>query len=179
LSAKEWSPADHGKGELWILEAISEVRGSISLGITYNMPACCRGCVHEPIQICVPITSCILLILDTEISIGNCLLKLFLDWVSVPDDKIEARYGVYEANTEVQIQTKIWDEWVSVKVRLLADSHQERAMINHMKTLQDDEDKFVHNVAERKEIDEASKARTAQVKPLEREKKCNKAQLET
>jgi hypothetical protein len=40
----------------------------------------------------------------------------------------------------VQIQTKIWDEWVGLKGTLLADLRQERAMINHTKTLQDDED---------------------------------------
>jgi hypothetical protein len=39
--------------------------------------------------------------------------------------------------------------------------------------------KFVHSAAERKEINEASKARTAEVKPLEREKKSIGAQLET
>jgi hypothetical protein len=33
LSAKEWSPADHDKGELWTLEAMAAVRESISLGV--------------------------------------------------------------------------------------------------------------------------------------------------
>jgi hypothetical protein len=101
-------------------------------------------------------------------------LKSFLDWVdlrieNVPDDKFEARYGAYEANTEVQIQTKIWDEWVGLKGALLEDLRQERAMINHTKTLQDDEGKLVHSAAEWKVMNEASKARTAEVKPLERE----------
>jgi hypothetical protein len=44
-------------------------------------------------------------------------------------------------------------------------------MINHMKTLRDNADKFVHSAANGKEMDEVSKARTAEVKPLEREKK--------
>jgi hypothetical protein len=44
-------------------------------------------------------------------------------------------------------------------------------MINYTKTLQDDEGKLVHGAAELKEMDVASKARTAEVKPLEREKK--------
>jgi hypothetical protein len=107
------------------------------------------------------------------------LLKSFLDWVdlrieNVPDDEFEARYKVYEANTEVQIQTEIWDEWVGLEGTLLADLRQERAMrINHTKTLQDDEGKFVHSAAERKEMNEVSKARSAEVKPLEREKKAS------
>ena len=112
------------------------------------------------------------------------MLKSFLDWVdlrieNVPDDEFEARYEVYEANTEVQIQTEIWDEWVGLKGTLLADLRQERAMINHTKTLRDDEGKFVHSAAERKEMNEASKARSAEVKPLEREKKSIGVQLET
>jgi hypothetical protein len=90
----------------------------------------------------VPITSCILPILHAQIDIGNHLLKDFLDWVDlrierVPVDEIEARYTVYEANTELQIQNELWDEWVSLKGSLLADLRQERAMINYTETLQD------------------------------------------
>jgi hypothetical protein len=48
---------------------------------------------------------------------------------------------------------------------------QERTMINYRNTLQDDNNKFVHSAAERKDMMEASKARTAAVKPLEKEKK--------
>jgi hypothetical protein len=58
----------------------------------------------------------------------------------------------------------------------MADLRQKRAMINHTKTLRDVE--FVHSAAERKEMNEASKARSAEVKPLEREKKSIGAQLE-
>ena len=62
----------------------------------------------------------------------------------------------------------------------MADSRQERAMINHMKTLRDEEGKFVHSAEERKEMHEASKARTAaEVKQLEIEKKGIGTQLET
>ncbi len=68
---------------------------------------------------------------------------------------------------------------MSLKGTLLADLRQERAMINHTKTLRDDEGKFVHSAAERKEMNEASKARTAEVKPLEREKTDVGAQSET
>jgi hypothetical protein len=39
LSAKEWSPTDHDKGELWTLEAMAEVRLSISLGATKDTSA--------------------------------------------------------------------------------------------------------------------------------------------
>jgi hypothetical protein len=39
-------------------------------------------------------------------------LESFLDWIvlqieNIPDEEFEARYGVYEANTEVQIQTRV------------------------------------------------------------------------
>ena len=77
---------------------------------------------------------------------GNRLMKTFLaDWVDlrierVTDDEIEARYAVYEANTELQIQNERWDEWVSLKGALLADLRQEeRAMIKYMKTLREGE----------------------------------------
>jgi hypothetical protein len=185
LSAKEWSPADHDKGELWTLEVMAAVRESISLGVTNDTLAGRQGCVEEPLRSCVPITtSYILPILHTEIGIGNRLLKSFLDWVdwqieNVPDDEFEARYEVYEASMEVQIQTEIWDEWVGLKGTLLADLRQERAMINHTKTLRDNEGKFVHSAAERKEMNEASKARSAEVKPFEKEKKSIGAQLES
>jgi hypothetical protein len=184
LSAKEWSPADHDKGELWTLEAMAAVCESISLGVTNDTLAGHQEFVDEPLRSCIPITSYILPVLHTEIGIGNRLLKSFLDWLdlrieSVPDDEFEARYKVYEANTEVQKQTEIWDEWVDLKGRLLADLRQERAMINHTKTQRDDEGKFVHSAAERKEMPEASKARSDEVKPLEREKKSIRAQLET
>ena len=136
-----------------------------------------------PLRTCVPINSYIIPILHTEIGIGNRLLKSFLDWVDlrierVPDVEIEARYAVYEANTELQIRNERWDEWVSLKGTLLADLRQERAMINYTKTLRDGEGQFVHSAAERKEMDAASKARTVEVKPLEREKKGIGAQLE-
>jgi hypothetical protein len=39
LSAKEWSPTDHDKGELWTLEAMAEVRLSISSGATNGTSA--------------------------------------------------------------------------------------------------------------------------------------------
>jgi hypothetical protein len=84
-------------------------------------------------------------------------VKPFLDWANlrienVPDDDFKARYGVYEANREVQIQIEIWNKWVGLKGALLADLLQERAMINHTKSLQDDEGKFVHSGgAEQKE----------------------------
>jgi hypothetical protein len=132
----------------------------------------------------VPIKEYIIPILHTEISIGNRLLKSFLDWVDlrierVPDDEIDARYAVYEANTELRIQNKRWDEWVSSKGALLADLRQERAMFNYTKTLQDGEEQFAHSAAERKEMAEASKARTAEVKPMEKEKKEIVSELES
>jgi hypothetical protein len=75
LSAKEWSPTDHDKGELWTLEAaMTEVRLSISLGATNGTSAYRRGCVDVPLQTCVPIKAYIIPILHTEIGIGNRLL---------------------------------------------------------------------------------------------------------
>jgi hypothetical protein len=132
----------------------------------------------------VPIKAYIIPILHTEIGIGNRLLKAFLDWVNlrikrVPDDEIDARYAVYEANTELRIQNKCWDEWVSLKGALLTDLRQERAMINYMKTLRDGKGQVAHSAAERKEMVEASKARTAIVKPMEKEKKEILSELES
>ncbi len=183
-SPKEWSPTDHDKGQLWTLEAMAEVRASIALGVTVDTSANRQGCVDEPLRTCVPINSYIIPILHTEIGIGNRLLKSFLDWVdlrieNVPDDKIEARYGVYEVRSEVRLHNEIWDDWVNLKGGQLADLREERAMINYTKTLRDDDNKFVHSAAERKDMMEASKARTAAVKPLEKEKKEIVAQLET
>jgi hypothetical protein len=66
-----------------------------------------------------------------------------------------------------------------MKERLLADLHEEKAMINYTKLLRDDDQKFVHSAAERKEMEVASKARTVDVKPLEKEKKEMVVQLET
>ncbi len=184
LSAKEWSPTDHDKGELWTLEAMAEVRLSISSGATNDTSADRRGCVDVPLRTCVPIKAYIIPILHTEIGIGNRLLKSFLDWVDlrierVPDVEIEARYAVYEANTELQIRNERWDEWVSLKGTLLADLRQERAMINYTKTLRDGEGQLVHSAAERKEMAQASKARTDEVKPLEKEKKDILSELES
>jgi hypothetical protein len=184
LSPKEWSPTDHDKGQLWTLEAMAEVRASIALGVTVDTSANRQGCVDEPLRTCVPINSYIIPILHTEIGIGNRLLKSFLDWVdlrieNVPDDEIEARYGVYEVRSEVRLHNEIWDDWVNLKGGQLADLREERAMINYTKTLRDDDNKFVHSAAERKDMMEASKARTAAVKPLEKEKKEIVAQLET
>jgi hypothetical protein len=111
-------------------------------------------------------------------------LKSFLDWVDlwierVPDDEIYARYVVYEANTELRIQNKRWDEWVSLKGALLADLRHERAMINYTKTLRDGEGKFAHSATEQKEMAEASKARTVEVKPMEKEEKDILSELES
>ena len=39
LSAKEWSPTDQDKGEFWTLEAMAEVRLSISSGATNDTSA--------------------------------------------------------------------------------------------------------------------------------------------
>jgi hypothetical protein len=140
LSAKEWSPTDHGKGELWTIEAMAEVRLSISLGATNDTSTNLRGCVDMPLRTCVLFKAYIIPILHTEIGIGNRLLKSFLDWADlqikrVPDDEIEARYAVYEANMELQIQIEHWDEWVSLKGALLADLRQETSMINCTKAL--------------------------------------------
>jgi hypothetical protein len=184
LSPKEWSPTDHDKGQLWTLEAMAEVRTSIRLGVTMDTSANRQGCVDEPLRTCVSINSYILPILHTEIGIGNRLLKSFLDWVdlrieNVPDNEIEARYGVYESQVEVQIQNDIWDAWVNLNGGQLADLREERAMINYTKLLRDDDQKFVHSAAEQKDIMEASKARTAAIKPFEKEKKEIVAQLET
>jgi hypothetical protein len=177
LSTKEWSPMDHDKGELWTLAAMAEVR-------TKEATAERRGCVDVPLRTCVPVSSYIIPILHTEIGIGNRLLKSFLDWVdlrieNVPDEEIEARYGVYEANAEVQIQNEIWDDWVNLKGGQLADLREERAMVNYTKALQENDGKFVHSAAERKDMGTASKALTAEVKPLEKEKRETAAQLET
>jgi hypothetical protein len=184
LSPREWSPIDHDKGQLWTLEAMAEVRTSIRLGVTMDTSANRQGCVDEPLRTCVSINSYILPILHTEIGIGNRLLKSFLDWVdlrieNVPDNEIKARYGVYESQVEVQIQNEIWDAWVNLNGGQLADLREERAMINYTKLLRDDDNKFVHSAAERKEMEVASKARTVEVKPLEKEKKEIVAQLET
>jgi hypothetical protein len=140
LSPKEWSPTDHDKGRLWTLEAMAEVWTSIALGVTVDTLANRQGCVDEPLRTSVPINSYIIPILHTEIGIGNCLLKLFLDRVdlrieNVPDDKIEARYGVYEVRLEVRLHNKIWDYCVNLKGGQLADLRKERAMINYTKTL--------------------------------------------
>jgi hypothetical protein len=56
LSAKEWSPADHDKGQLWTLEAMAGVRESIRLGVTNDTSAGRQGCIDEPLRTCVPIT---------------------------------------------------------------------------------------------------------------------------
>jgi hypothetical protein len=48
-----------------------------------------------------------------------------------------------------------------------------------MKTLQDGEGQFAHSAAERKEMAKASKARTAEVKPMEKEKKDILSELES
>jgi hypothetical protein len=87
LSPKEWSPPDHDKGELWTLVAMAEVRMSISLGVTLDTLANCRGCVNVPLRMCMPINAYIIPILHTEIGIGNRLLKLFLDWVDLRIEK--------------------------------------------------------------------------------------------
>jgi hypothetical protein len=58
-----------------------------------------------------------------------------------------------------------------LKGALLADLHQERAMINYTKTLRDGEGQFAHSAAERQDTAQANKARTAQVRPIEKEKK--------
>jgi hypothetical protein len=49
LPAKEWGPADHSKGKLLTLEAMLEVLASISLGITNDTLAGCRGWADEPV----------------------------------------------------------------------------------------------------------------------------------
>jgi hypothetical protein len=73
--------------------------------------------------------------------------------------------------------------WQQFIVEQSHESYFDRYSINNKKhmwiTLRDDEGKFVHSAAERKEMNEASKARSAEVKPLEREKKSIRAQLET
>jgi hypothetical protein len=97
----------------------------------------------------------------------------------VPDDEIDARYAVYKANTELQIKNERCDKWVSLKGTLLADLRQERAMINYTKTLWDGEGQFAHSAAEQKEMAEASKARTAEVKRMEKEKKDILSELES
>jgi hypothetical protein len=66
-----------------------------------------------------------------------------------------------------------------LNVGQLADLREERVMINYTKTLRDDDQKFVHSAAEQKEMEVASKARTVQMKPLEKEKKEIVAHLET
>jgi hypothetical protein len=163
---------------------MTEVWLSISSGTTNDTSADCRGCVDVPLRNCVPIKAYIIPIIHTEIGIGNRLLKSFHDWVDlwierVPRDEIDARYAVYEANTELRIQNERWDEWVSLKGALLADLRQERAMINYTNTLRDDEGQFAHSAAEQKEMAEASKARTAEVKPMEKEKKDVLSELES
>jgi hypothetical protein len=184
LSPREWSPPDHDKGELWTLEGMAEVRASISLGVMADTSANRQGCVDVPLRTYVPIFSYIIPILHTEIGIGNRLLKSFLDWVdlrieNVPDVEIEARYDVYESQVSVRLQDEIWEDWVNLNGGRLADLREERAMINYTKLLRDDDQKLVHSAAERKEMEVASKERTAQVKPLEKEKKDIVAQLET
>jgi hypothetical protein len=184
LSPKEWSPTGHEKGANWTLQAMAEVRTAIETGVLPDTSANRQGCVDEPLRTCVPIESYILPILHTEIGIGNRLITSFLDWVDlriekVPDNEMEERYGVYEAQVEVQIHNEIWDDWVNLKGGDLADLREERAMINYNKGLRDDDLKLVHNAAERKEMEAASKARTVEVKALEKEKKEIGAQLET
>jgi hypothetical protein len=89
----------------------------------------------------MPINTYIIPILHTYIGIGNRLLKSFLDWVdlrieNVPDDKIVARYRVYETKAEVRKHNKIWDAWLNLKGGQLTDLREERAMINdYTKTL--------------------------------------------
>jgi ferredoxin-NADP reductase len=68
---------------------------------------------------------------------------------------------------------------VSLKGALLADFRQERARIKYMKTLRDVEVQFVHSAAEQKEMAQASKARTAALKPMEKEKKDILSELES
>jgi hypothetical protein len=84
---------------------------------------------------------------------------------------MEARYAVYKTKMELQIQNERWDEWVNSKGTILADLRQERAMTNAMKTLRDDQCQFVHTLDDRKEMDEASKGCTVEVKKFEKEKK--------
>ncbi len=86
---------------------------------------------------------------------------------------------MYEAKAEVRIHNKIWENWVNLKSGQLADLREERAMVNYTKALRDDDGKFVHSAAERKDMGTASKALTAEVKPLEKEKRETAAQLET
>jgi hypothetical protein len=104
LLPKEWTPTDHGKGELWTLASMKEVRTSINLCVTPDTSANRKGCVDVPLWTCVPINSYIHPILHTEIGIGNFLLKSFLDWVDLRiENEIEARYGVYELQVEGEL----------------------------------------------------------------------------
>jgi hypothetical protein len=81
LLAKEWSPTDHDKIKLWTLVEMAEVRMSINLGITNDTLADCQGCIHVPLWTAMPINSHMIPILHSDIGIGNCLLKSFLEWV--------------------------------------------------------------------------------------------------
>jgi hypothetical protein len=112
LLVKEWSPTDHDMGKLWTLGAMAEVCLSFSLGATNNTSADCQLCVNVRLPTCVHIKGYIIPILHTKISIGNQLLKSFLDWVNlqigrVPDDEIKARYAVMRQTRSYIYRTSI------------------------------------------------------------------------
>jgi hypothetical protein len=61
----------------------------------------------------------------------------------------------------------------------LADLRQERAMTNLMRTLRDGQGKFAHTLEDWRQIEEASKECTAEVKKIEKEKKEILSELES
>jgi hypothetical protein len=184
LSPVQWGELGHDMGGAWSLASMSKIREDITAGRIENTPANRKGCVADPLLTCVPVLGYINPLLHTQIGVGNMLVDSFYWWVElrvevIPDEEIEARSDVYDAQTEWEIHKELWDQWVNTRGGELADLREERSMVNFTAQQRGEDGSFLHSTADRKAMGIASKAIGGEMVVFTDEKKAIKAELDT
>ena len=135
-----------------------------------------KGCVAIELFNKIEIANYVHPVLHAEIGIGNYFLNSFFEWIDYRVEEIgeEEREKRNLHGNNLKEKYKLEDEWEIWKINEgaeLIDKRNSRRDYNNMKTLKDDDNKFIHTAQERKDLTKMATDLTSRIKELQKEKK--------
>ena len=176
LSFKEWETKGHDFGDVWTLQKMGELREKLYNKEIRNIASNRKGCTDTELFDCIEIWLYIYPILHSEIGLGNYVLNSFFNWIDfriedVTQEEKDVRKDFGMVMVEIEGIENEWKRFCNEKGDEVAALTMERADLREMKKFRDEDGKYSHSVAERKELDVMIKEIDEKLKPLNEEKK--------
>jgi hypothetical protein len=184
LGKADWAEVGHEKGELWTLDYLVELRRQLDEGEIARNPQSVKGVTDPLLFDSVEIRNYIFSVLHAEIGVGNKVLASFFDWVDfriedISEEELAARTEYFQSLRHYDDEAEAWREWTDEFGPQLADLRDQRKILNELKQMRNAANRFLHSVADRREMTEEGKELAQEIKDLEKSKKDRRALVTT